>query len=80
MPHWRTWSAFFLASGQSRGVPRALLDKLISLYMLETQQVVEHLQEPHPHRLLKRLYRISKWNSRGAAVSKGRLINNAEKG
>lgn len=25
MPHWRTWSAFFLASGHSSAVPSALL-------------------------------------------------------
>jgi hypothetical protein len=42
--------------------------------------MAEHLQEPHSHKLLKTLYRISEYMFRGAAVFKGRLIYNAEKG
>ena len=48
IPHWRTWSAFFLASGQSRGVPRALMGGRRSAYVGQANSVIELTRAPCP--------------------------------
>lgn len=46
IPHWRTWPAFFLASGHSNAVPRALNSYVSDLIRMTREQNEEHTAGP----------------------------------